>query len=344
MIDVFKRLGVPEADAAISADVLISADLRGIESHGVWPPALLLRPHQTRAAPAVTRFEIMREGPSTALVDGHHGMDVIGVRAMRLAMDQGARLRHGIVVGGVRQLTHYGIRILSADGGQRGDGRMSVDQRRALPSRQHFRRTRCSAPTRSPLAPPPTREDRPFLYDAATSIVQRGTFEVLHRGGGAGGSRLGRGARRTPRSDPGEVLDKLRTASGAPSAGGAGRNLGGIKDMGWRSWSRCCRRRFRGAFMYGLIGFDEKGARPAILRGALLHGGGHRAFPASGGVQKDHGDHHARTARCAEECPGRTVTRLGRKKPRASGACAPRGADRAEFAGRRSSSCNRSSV
>ncbi|HEY67031.1 MAG TPA: Ldh family oxidoreductase, partial [Thermoflexia bacterium] len=35
MVDVFQALGVPEDDARICTDVLITADLRGIESHGV---------------------------------------------------------------------------------------------------------------------------------------------------------------------------------------------------------------------------------------------------------------------------------------------------------------------
>ena len=34
MIDVFKAYGVPEDDAAICADVLVTADQRGIDSHG----------------------------------------------------------------------------------------------------------------------------------------------------------------------------------------------------------------------------------------------------------------------------------------------------------------------
>ena len=34
-VRVFRKLGVPEADARITADVLVTADLRGIESHGV---------------------------------------------------------------------------------------------------------------------------------------------------------------------------------------------------------------------------------------------------------------------------------------------------------------------
>ena len=34
LIDAFKAYGVPEADAAICADVLLESDRRGIESHG----------------------------------------------------------------------------------------------------------------------------------------------------------------------------------------------------------------------------------------------------------------------------------------------------------------------
>jgi hypothetical protein len=60
---VFGKLGVPEGDAAIAADVLVAADLRGIESHGV--ARLPARPGCRPALP----------GPGLGqIVDAHPGL------------------------------------------------------------------------------------------------------------------------------------------------------------------------------------------------------------------------------------------------------------------------------
>ena len=66
MADVFKGVGVPEEDAGICAEVLITADKRGIDSHGIGrlKPIYYDRIKAGIQNP-VTRFEIVREGPAT---------------------------------------------------------------------------------------------------------------------------------------------------------------------------------------------------------------------------------------------------------------------------------------
>lgn len=92
MVDVFRALGVPAEDARICSDVLITSDLRGIESHGIGR----LKYYYDRIKAGVqftqTRFEVVRETETTALVDGLHGMGhVIAYRSMRLAMEKARR-------------------------------------------------------------------------------------------------------------------------------------------------------------------------------------------------------------------------------------------------------------
>ena len=86
-IDAFKGYGVPEEDAKIVVDVLLESDKRGIESHGVnrFKPVYLDRIKAGIQNP-VTNFDIIKETPTTAVVDGHHGMgQVIGYKAMKMA-------------------------------------------------------------------------------------------------------------------------------------------------------------------------------------------------------------------------------------------------------------------
>ena len=75
MVDVFTAAGVPEADAEICADVLIASDKRGIDSHGIGrlKPIYVDRIQQGIISP-VTNVKVVKEGPTTAVLDGQNGM------------------------------------------------------------------------------------------------------------------------------------------------------------------------------------------------------------------------------------------------------------------------------
>ena len=88
VIDAFVGYGIPRADAEICADVLLESDKRGIESHGVnrFKPVYLDR-IKAGIQNAVTEIEIIKETPTTAVIDGHHGTgQVIGHKAMSMAI------------------------------------------------------------------------------------------------------------------------------------------------------------------------------------------------------------------------------------------------------------------
>ncbi|HOP63718.1 MAG TPA: Ldh family oxidoreductase, partial [Spirochaetota bacterium] len=109
MRDVFIKIGVPEKDAEVSADVLIESDKRGIDSHGLnrMKPIYYDRIKEGIQLP-VTDFEIVKESPATAVIDGHNGMGhVIAKRAMDMAMEKAEK--YGLGMTAVRNSTHYGI-------------------------------------------------------------------------------------------------------------------------------------------------------------------------------------------------------------------------------------------
>jgi L-2-hydroxycarboxylate dehydrogenase (NAD+) len=71
---IFLHFGVPQPDAVQAADVLASADLRGIDSHGV---ALIVLYAQMRAERRIEfrpDARVLRESPVTALIDGGNGL------------------------------------------------------------------------------------------------------------------------------------------------------------------------------------------------------------------------------------------------------------------------------
>jgi len=179
MQDVFIGLKVPKKDAKICTDVLISSDLRGIESHGVQRLKMYYDRITAEIQKPVTSFKIIKESETTALVDAGHGMGhVAGYHAMKLAIKKAKK--YGTSAVAVRNSTHYGIAgyysLMAIK-----EGMIGITLTNARPS---------IAPTfgvdpmlgTNPLTIGcPTDEEFPFLIDCATSITQRGKIEVLAR-------------------------------------------------------------------------------------------------------------------------------------------------------------------
>lgn len=105
----FIAAGFPANDARICADVLIESDKRGIDSHGIGR----LKPvYLDRIKEGIlftnTNFEVVRETPSTAVIDGHGRMGhVIPVRAMEMTIQKVKKC--GLAMTAVRNSSHYGI-------------------------------------------------------------------------------------------------------------------------------------------------------------------------------------------------------------------------------------------
>ena len=96
MVDIFTKLGTPPDEAKIIADVLISSDFRGIESHGVGRLKMYYDRIKTGWQKATSNLEIVRQSPTTALIDGNNGMGhVIAYRSMQLAIEKAKRIRNG---------------------------------------------------------------------------------------------------------------------------------------------------------------------------------------------------------------------------------------------------------
>jgi len=87
--DAFEKFGFSKEEAGIITDVLLLADLFGIESHGTQR---LVRYHKDIAKGLIqvgVKPEVVFETPVSAVIDGHDGMgQVIGHAAMKLAIEK----------------------------------------------------------------------------------------------------------------------------------------------------------------------------------------------------------------------------------------------------------------
>ena len=94
-IEAMVKAGMRAQDAQITADVLVTTDTWGTYTHGTKQLRMLLKNFRDGRMDAAATAELVREGPSWAVYDGHHAMSMVSsVTAMKAA-----QLREGCVSG-----------------------------------------------------------------------------------------------------------------------------------------------------------------------------------------------------------------------------------------------------
>ena len=106
VIDSFVGYGIPREDAEICADVLLASDRRGIESHGCnrFKPIYINRIMNGTLLP-VTNWEVVKETPTTVVMDAHDGMGMVASYHMMKMLIEKAK-KYGITILTLEQ-AHY---------------------------------------------------------------------------------------------------------------------------------------------------------------------------------------------------------------------------------------------
>ncbi len=301
--DTFVGCGVPAADAKIIADVLIESDLRGIESHGIGRLYYYYKRIKAGQHKVKTEFKIVKEGKTTAVIDGEHGQGhVIAYNAMELAIKKAKE--HGIGAVAVRNSTHFGIcgyyTKMATDAGMIGI--VCTNARPAI------------APTWSvepmlgtnPLAfAMPSDEPFPFSLDCATSIIQRGKVELADRAGKPLAPNLVIGPDGKSMTDAPEVI-KLMTEDKAAllPLGGAGEELAGYKGYGYATVVEILSASLsNGSFLKAINGVDEHGKKTFFRVGHFFMAIDPDEFSGIDAFKKTTGD-IMRALRAAKKAPG----------------------------------------
>jgi LDH2 family malate/lactate/ureidoglycolate dehydrogenase len=107
-VNIFLAMGCSRAHAVLAADVLLLADLRGIDSHGVARLTGYVRLWEKQRINANPDIQIIYETPTTATIDGDSGLGlVVAPFAMQVAMEKAEKYGSGWV--SVRNSNHFGI-------------------------------------------------------------------------------------------------------------------------------------------------------------------------------------------------------------------------------------------
>lgn len=105
---VFTKMGCSQADAKLATDVLLKADLRGIDSHGVARLSGYVRLWEAKRINATPNIRIVHETPSTATIDGNGGLGlVVAPFAMQIAIEKAKNVGSGWV--SIKNSNHFGI-------------------------------------------------------------------------------------------------------------------------------------------------------------------------------------------------------------------------------------------
>ncbi len=106
--NIFLKIGCSETDAETASKALLSADVRGIDSHGVARLSGYVRLWEAKRVNATPQLKIIHETPSTAVVDGDSGLGlVVAPYAMQVAIDKAQQCGTGWV--SVKNSNHFGI-------------------------------------------------------------------------------------------------------------------------------------------------------------------------------------------------------------------------------------------
>lgn len=177
--DVFLTFGITEAQAHTCSDNLVAADLRGIPSHGVARLKRYVDGMKNGTILPLAKPVVVKESPSTATIDGQAGLgQIIAHFATGMAIAKAKQNGVGIVT--VRNSNHYGIAgyysqmMLEA-------GLLGISMTNSAPLVVPTFGKEMIIGTNPISLTAPTKRNKPFFLDMATSVVPRGKLEVYDR-------------------------------------------------------------------------------------------------------------------------------------------------------------------
>jgi LDH2 family malate/lactate/ureidoglycolate dehydrogenase len=231
-VQVFRKLDVPAEDARITADVLVKANLRGIDSHGVARLVRYVNGLRDGVMLAQPEEKVIIETPTTVTLDAGAGLgQPVSFRAMNMAIEKARECGSGFAT--VRNSNHYGIAGYYAMMALEHDMIGFSTTNAAVLVVPTFGSNAMYGTNPIALAVP-AGEEQPFVMDMATSTVPRGKLEIYHRQDKALPTGWATDERGVPTADAGCVLDNFekRAGGGLLPLGGAGEELSGYKGYG----------------------------------------------------------------------------------------------------------------
>ena len=231
-VKVFLGYGFNEEESKQISDVLLAADLSGIESHGIQR---LIRYHKEITSGMVklhAKPEIVFETPLSAVIEGNDAMgQILGVQAMEMAIDKAKKSGFGMIT--VRNSNHYGIAgYYSKMAAAQGLIGLCMTNTEAIMVPTFGKQAMLGT---NPIAFAMPAQPTVYSFDAATTVVPRGKLEVYVKRGN--GLPLGWAVDEEGHDsdDADRVLKNIiaKTGGGILPLGGCGEQTSGYKGYGF---------------------------------------------------------------------------------------------------------------
>ena len=178
-ISVFKAIGCSDNDAALATDVLLKADLRGIDSHGVARLSGYVRLYENGRINTQPNIRVIREKHSVFTLDGDAGLGLVTApRAMEMVLEK--TTQYGSSYAAISNSNHFGIAAYHAMMALEKDF-IGMAMTNASPLvAPTFSKERMLG-TNPICYAVPAGEEEPFILDMATSAAANGKLEIAER-------------------------------------------------------------------------------------------------------------------------------------------------------------------
>lgn len=231
-IEALEKLEASHEDAEITARVLLEADLRGIESHGVARMSRYVEGIQQGMMRPKATSKIVHETPNTATIDANAGLgQPASYKAMQIAIAKASEHSTGFVA--VKNSNHFGIAGFYAMMGLREDMIGICTTNSEMLVVPTFARNSLLGTNPIAIAVPAGKE-RPFVLDMSTATVTRGRLEVYARMEKPMPLNWATDENGKATDDPQRVLQNIigRAGGGLLPLGGSLEDTGGHKGYG----------------------------------------------------------------------------------------------------------------
>ena len=177
--NIFQKIGCSPGHADTAAKTLLSADLRGIDSHGIARLSGYVRLWEVKRVNATPDIKIIHETPSTAVIDGDSGLGlVVAPFAMQVAIEKAKQVGTGWV--SVQNSNHFGIAGYHAMMALEHD-MIGMAMTNASPLVAPTFSIDKMLGTNPICVAAPAGNEPPFVADLATTTAANGKLEILQR-------------------------------------------------------------------------------------------------------------------------------------------------------------------
>jgi len=178
-VQILKGLNATQDEAELVADCLVRAEMRGIDTHGVYFLKLLSDRIDAHMIHIPTPLKVIREDNTTAILDGGNGLGQVAAhRAMRMSIQKARNFGVGITL--VRNTNHIGILAFYTPMAAE-EGMVGIVMSNSAPSMSPWGGAKPFLGTNPISIAIPGGEEGAVVLDMSSSVVARGKIRRAQR-------------------------------------------------------------------------------------------------------------------------------------------------------------------